>query len=331
MSPGLVATPNAANGTRAGRYAPSPSGPLHVGNLRTALVAWVLARQSGRRFLLRIEDIDDVRSKHADQQLQELAALGIDWDEPPVYQQNRLGLYQQAIDSLQSRDLLFDCYCSRKDIREAARAPHTPVSHYPGTCLHLSEADKQGRLEKLVSQGRAPAKRLAPPTENGKPTEVTVTDLINGTYSCPIDAVVLQRGDGTFAYNLAAVVDDIDQGIDQVVRGDDLLPSSPAQAYLTELLGGTTPTYVHVPLVLGPSGQRLAKRDGAVTLEALQQEGWTMPRIRQELFTSLGVPGTDKVEQFLERFSLADLPNNPVVFTAETGFVDASELGLLES
>lgn len=302
----------------AGRYAPSPSGPLHVGNLRTALVAWALARQTGRRFLLRVEDIDDVRSKYADLQLQELKDLGIDWDGEVVYQHDRLDSYQRALDDLQERGLIFDCYCSRKDIRQATRAPHTPPSHYPGTCLNLDAKTREERKEQLAQQGRAPAKRLVPPA-----AEMTVQDLIAGPYSGTIDAVVLQRGDGTVAYNLAAVLDDIDQGVDQVVRGDDLLPSSPAQAYLTQLLGGTPPTYAHVPLVLGPTGQRLAKRDGAVTIETLLAQGWTMSKLRQQLFSSLGVPETDSMEQFQERFSLETLPKAATVFNCENGFVDS--------
>ncbi|WP_350258098.1 tRNA glutamyl-Q(34) synthetase GluQRS [Scrofimicrobium sp. R131] len=293
----------------AGRYAPSPSGPLHIGNLRTALVAWVMARQTGRRFWLRIEDIDPHRTGAADQQIAELASLGLDWDGPVLTQTSRLARYDEVLAELAERDQLFECYCTRREIAEATRAPHTPPHHYPGTCAHLSEAERQERRAQLGD--RAPALRLRSPKRDW-----TVHDEFFGDYSGPVDSFVLRRGDGAPAYNLACVVDDGETGVDQVVRGADLLPTSPGQAYLAQLLGYRTPTYAHVPLVVNSAGQRLAKRDGAVTLEDL---GWPTERVLELLTGSLGGPAVTSLAEFRNTFTPADLPLVPYEFGVTTG------------
>src|SRR5215212_7138401 len=212
----------------AGRYAPSPTGELHLGNLRTALLAWLFARSTGRRFLLRIEDLDAarVRPGFAEQQLADLAALGISFDSDPVVQSERLTAYQEALISLADRT--YECFCSRREIAEAASAPHGTLVRYPGTCLNLTEAERASRR-----MTRRPALRLR---ANG--ARQTICDVLHGEITAEVDDVVLLRNDGVSAYNLAVVVDDAYSGIDQVVRGDDLLPVAATQAYLTGLLGG---------------------------------------------------------------------------------------------
>ena len=269
-----------------GRWAPSPTGDLHLGNLRTALLAWLFARSAGGRFLWRFEDLDGaVRPQFYDSQLRDVTALGLDWDGEPVRQSERLDLYRDAIADLRRRDLTYECFCSRREIAEAAAAPHgpSPEGAYPGTCRHLTPAEREQRR----GSGRPPALRLRVGSDSPEPTEVTVVDRQLRTYTGTVDDFVIQRGDGTPAYNLAVVVDDAAQGITEIVRGDDLLPSSPRQAHLAQLLGIEPPSYAHVPLVLGPIGRRLAKRDGAVTLQDRLALGETPLDVVSLLLTSL--------------------------------------------
>ncbi len=272
-----------------GRFAPSPSGDLHVGNLRTAILAWIWAHATGRSFVIRVEDIDRVRPGAAERQLADLAAIGLDWDGPVLYQSTRAQAHEDAVANLTERGMLFECYCSRRDIREAASAPHILPGHYPGTCLNLSEAERAHKRAKLAAQGRGPALRLLAPVN-----EWTIHDELHGSVTGPVDHVVVRRGDGTPAYNLAVVVDDAFQGVDQVVRGDDLLSQAPAQACLASLLGLPEPTFVHVPLALAPTGARLAKRDGAVTLTDLHGLGWSTGDVVDWIGQSLGVDGARK-------------------------------------
>ncbi|MGB9013427.1 MAG: tRNA glutamyl-Q(34) synthetase GluQRS [Aeromicrobium sp.] len=285
----------------AGRYAPSPSGDLHIGNLRTAVLAWLFARSTGREFLMRVEDLDRVRPGSEKRQLADLAALGLDWDGPVVRQSERVHLYSDAVSDLQARGMLYECFCSRREIREATSAPHHTPGLYPGTCRQLSEGERTQRRRE-----RPAALRLRSQVEQG-----TVVDLLHGSFTGPVDDVVLVRGDGVPSYNLAVVVDDSHQGIDQVVRGDDLLDSSPRQSHLAGLLDLTTPTYAHVPLVLNTSGQRLAKRDGAVTLRDLTSAGVDP---FAAIAASLGLDGhtpADLLEVWDPRF----LPRDPWVFS----------------
>lgn len=284
----------------AGRFAPSPSADLHIGNLRTAVLAWLFARSTGRRFLLRVEDLDDrTHDDVALRQLADLAAIGVSWDEQPQWQSAHPERYAAVIGDLAARGLVYECFCSRKEILEAPRAPHAPEGAYPGTCRDLSDA---ARAERHAA-GRPPALRL-----RADATEYTVTDLLHGKFTGVVDDFVLRRGDGVPAYNLAAVVDDAASGIDQVVRGDDLLSSSPRQAYLASLLGCPQPIYAHVPLVLNGEGKRLAKRDGAVTLAELG-----VPTAFALISGSLGWPATD-MAGLLERFDPARLPREPWVY-----------------
>ncbi|MEU2033309.1 tRNA glutamyl-Q(34) synthetase GluQRS [Nocardia amamiensis] len=285
----------------AGRYAPSPSGDLHLGNLRTALLAWAFARSTGRRFVLRIDDLDRVRPGAERRQLEDLAAIGVDWDGPVVRQSERLPLYEAAIDRLTAAGLTYECYCTRREIQKAATAPHGPMGAYPGTCRGLSASERT----RLRAEGRPAALRL-----RATATEFEVNDDLHGRYRGPVDDVVLRRGDGVPAYNLAVVVDDAAQGVDQVVRGDDLLPSTPRQAYLATLLGLPVPRYAHMPLVLNPDGRRLAKRDGAVTLTDRRELGNTPEEVVAALAASLGYTATSSSE-LLSHFDPLLLPREP--------------------
>ncbi|WP_280383205.1 tRNA glutamyl-Q(34) synthetase GluQRS [Nocardia wallacei] len=285
----------------AGRFAPSPSGDLHLGNLRTAVLAWLFARSTGRAFRLRVEDLDRVRPGAEERQLADLAALGLQWDPPVIRQSQCQDRHRAAIDTLTAAGLTYECYCTRREIQQAVTAPHGPMGAYPGTCRDLTEAERAARR----AEGRPTALRLRSET-----TEFEVIDEIHGRYRGLVDDLVLRRGDGTPAYNLAVVVDDDAQGIDQVVRGDDLLPSTPRQAYLATLLGLAIPRYAHVPLVLNRGGKRLAKRDGAVTLADRAALGETPRQVFALLADSLGYRASDPAE-LLELFDPATLPREP--------------------
>ncbi|MFL0580790.1 tRNA glutamyl-Q(34) synthetase GluQRS [Dietzia sp. 179-F 9C3 NHS] len=291
-SPTDAVPPAAASPVGAGRYAPSPSGDLHLGNLRTAVVAWVLARDSGRAFRMRVDDLDTARARPgvAGRQLADLAAIGVDWDGDIMWESRRSEAYAAAVDRLDAAGLVYECYCSRREIQEAPRAPHSPPGSYPGTCRDLPESERAARREAL-GPGRVPALRL-----RAGVSELTIHDEVHGPYTGVVDDVVLRRGDGVWAYNLAVVVDDADQGVDQVVRGEDLLSSTPRQAYLAELLGLARPEYAHVPLAVNAAGERLAKRDGAVTLADLAAGGVTTRSVVARIVASLGGPaGADSI------------------------------------
>lgn len=307
------------NGCGAGRFAPSPSGDLHIGNIRSGLLAYVRARQTGRRFLWRIEDLDRVKDGAADSQLAVFSELGVVPDEEPLAQSRRLEHYAAAIDHLAEAGLVFECYCSRKDIAEAPSAPHAPPGAYPGTCRSLGEDERACRRARLDELGRAPALRLR--TDNA---EHLVDDELLGEIAAPVDDFVLRRGDGVFAYNLTVVVDDAASGIDEVVRGDDLASSAPRQAYLARLLGVDGPGWLHVPLVLNSTGQRLAKRDGAVTYQQLREFGWTIPDVFAWMQGSLGFAGSAeprwrKVEDMVEGIDFGLIDTEPTVFVPPAG------------
>ena len=283
----------------AGRFAPSPSGDLHVGNLRTALIAWLSARSSGVPFLVRIDDLDPATSsdEHAAAQLRDLAAIGIDWDGEVVRQRDRRERYGEVIDTLIGSGRTYPCYCSRREIREAAAAPHgeAPDGAYPGTCRRLTVRQRSER-----ARHRSSALRLMTGGEMW-----AVDDEVAGRYVGCIDDFVLRRNDGVPAYNLAVVVDDVDQHVTQVVRGDDLLSSTPRHVLVQRLLGAPTPRYLHVPLVTGPDGRRLAKRDGAVTLTGLAALGVTARQVRAALETSIGLRAPADVLTSAQRLAAA--------------------------
>ncbi len=284
----------------AGRFAPSPSGDLHLGNLRTALLAWLWARSTGRRFVLRVDDLDRVRVGAEERQLADLAALGLDWDGPILRQSTRLDVYRDAVATLTGTGCTYPCFCTRREIQEAPSAPHSPPGTYPGTCRDLSTEEVRARTEE-----RPAALRLRADVD-----EWSIQDERHGTVSAPVDDLVLVRNDGVPAYNLTVVVDDAAQGVDQVVRGDDLLTSAPRQAYLAGLLGLAPPSYSHVPLALNESGARLAKRDGAVTWTEVAALGVDPFRL---IADSLGLPGSMPAE-LLTSFDPGRVPSEPWVF-----------------
>ena len=284
-----------------GRFAPSPTGTLHLGNLRTALLAWLFARSQDARFLVRMEDLDTgrVRERFYDEQLRDLAALGLDWDGPVVRQSARLPLYADAVERLRADGLVYECWCTRAEIREAASAPHgdLPEGAYPGTCRDLTAAQRAER----AASGRPPALRI-----RADAAEVTFDDRIAGPVSGVVDDFVVRRNDGAYAYNLAVVVDDADQGVGEVVRGADLLDSTPRQLWLGARLGLPVPRHAHVPLMLGPDGARLAKRHGAVTLADRAKLGEDAGDVRSYLAWTVGLaaPGERVTPaELVERFS----------------------------
>lgn len=290
--------------TSAGRFAPSPSGELHVGNLRTAILAWLFAKSSGRNFLLRVEDLDRARSGAEEEQLRDLQAVGVGWDAAVVRQTERLELYHQAIGRLTAEGRTYECFCTRREIQEAPSAPHAPQGAYPGTCRRLSHAEREIRR----------ATRPASIRLRAEVSEWGVEDQLHGHYVGVVDDFVLRRNDGVTAYNLAVVVDDAQQGIDQVVRGDDLLSSTPRQAYLATLLGLPVPEYAHVPLVVNHDGVRLAKRDGAVTLGDLAAVGIPAERVRDLILESLQLPAAPLLDA-LPHFTPQNVPMTPWVWT----------------
>ena len=295
-----------------GRFAPSPTGPLHLGNLRTALLAWLFARGAGARFLVRIEDLDPGRSRreHEAGQLADLAALGLDWDGAVVRQSERRERHRDALATLRAAGRVYPCWCSRAEIREAASAAHGPLPEgaYPGTCRRLTAAQRAERER----AGRPPALRLDAGGER-----VAFADRLHGPVEAVVDDFVLWRGDGTPAYNLAVVVDDADQRIGEVVRGDDLLETTPRQLLLQRLLELEAPSYAHVPLVLGPDGARLAKRHGAVTLADRAARGETAADALAWMARSLGLAGAGEPVDpalLLARFDPATLPRAATTF-----------------
>ncbi|MCL2470826.1 MAG: tRNA glutamyl-Q(34) synthetase GluQRS [Propionibacteriaceae bacterium] len=289
-----------------GRFAPTPSSDFHIGNLRTALVAWLAARSSGRGFLVRIEDLDLARLPDADaiigRQVGDLADLGLVHDQPVVRQSERTELYERSLSRIQ--DLVYECFCSRKDVAQATRAPHGTTPRYPGTCRDLSPAEKRH-----LRQSRQPCLRI-----NAASAMAPITDLARGQYVGEVDDFVVRRADGVFAYNFAVVVDDAHQNVDQVVRGDDLLESSPRQAWLAAQLGLRVPVYLHVPLVLAPDGTRLAKRDQTVSLTRLRQAGISTQDVLSHLACSLSLAEESELvdlNTLVERFDPQRLPRQP--------------------
>ena len=303
-----------------GRFAPSPTGDLHVGSLRTALLAWLFARSSARRFLLRIEDLDAgrVRPGVAERQLADLTALGLDFDPPTVWQSTRADAYAEALSTL--ADLTYECFCTRREIAEAASAPHGGTRRYPGTCRDLAAAERDRRRA-----GRPPALRV-----RAEAATMRVSDLLHGEVRGPVDDFVVRRNDGVAAYNLAVVVDDGAFGVDQVVRGDDLLPSAIDQAWLAERLGLRAPTYAHVPLALNLHRRRLAKRDGAVTLADLATQGIGAAEVLSRIAASLDLAEANEPvtpATLLDRFEAARLPRRPWVVDPAAPAPAATEPG----
>ena len=239
-----------------GRLAPSPSGRMHPGNILAFLVAWLSARSVSGEVVLRIEDLDRVRCtpEWADILKDDLTWLGITWDREAPPQRDRDSAFEEALERLKDMGLVFPCWCTR-GVLNASRAPHATDGHwiYPGNCRNLTPDER-------LSKKGPPSYRLIVPDR-----EICFTDRIYGerreNLARECGDFVLKKADGSYAYQLAVVVDDIACGVTEVVRGCDLLGSVPRQIYLTELLGGKTPEYMHVPILLGPGGRKLSKRD----------------------------------------------------------------------
>jgi glutamyl-tRNA synthetase len=312
--------------THRGRFAPSPTGRLHLGNAWAAVLGWLWARSEGGEFLLRVEDLDTARSRPelTDALLADLAWLGLGFDGVPIFQSRRLELYRAAFERLRAAGRVYPCFCTRSEIARAVSAPHGPADdgpRYPGTCLGLSSEECAEK-----ARTRPPAWRFRPHQGRTK-----VHDLLHGTFVQDVarevgDFVVL-RNDGVPSYQLAVVVDDADTGVTHVLRGDDLLGSTPRQVQLSEALGLPVPIYAHVPLLLGPDGKRLAKRAGTPSVAELRERGIAPERLVGLLagWAGLGDGQPVGLRELILRFALERLPRAPIA--VDPGRVDAVLFG----
>ncbi len=297
-----------------GRLAPSPTGALHLGNVRTFMIAWLCARSRGGRVIMRMEDLDHPKDKPgaAEGAIEDLRWFGFDWDEEYV-QSRRKDFYRDALDALKRKGLVYPCVCSRRDVENAQSAPHSGEQlHYPGTC--------RGRFatwsEALAFSGRAPCWRFRVEADE----RVEFDDMFVGRYSQNVAEKLgdfpLARDEGGAGYTLAAVVDDAAMGVTEVVRGDDLLAATPAQILIQRALGLPTPRYCHVPLVVGPDGRRLAKRHGDTRVAHYREKGVRPDAILGMLAASCGwaeVGEEVSLADLLPRFSLSTVPRDPFV------------------
>ena len=310
-----------------GRYAPSPTGGLHLGNARTALAAWLHTRWRQGVFVLRVEDLDRQRCKPdcAEINLRELRWLGLDWDEGPdcgghygpYAQSQRTAYYHEVLERL--RPQTFECYLSRRDLQELASAPHGPLEIYGPQ----ERARNQALRVEKISAGKPPALRLFGPQH-----EICFHDQLQGHQSWLVGDFILLRADGEWAYQLAVVADDIAMGIDHVVRGDDLLASTAAQIVLYRTLGAPIPDFLHLPLLFDSAGQRLSKRTGALTLSALRAAGVRAPALVGLLGYSLGLlekPEAVSLRELLSCYRPERLRREPWWLSA----ADFSALGML--
>lgn len=267
--------------TTIGRFAPSPTGPLHLGSLVAAVASWLSARSAGGRWLVRMEDIDTPRviPGSADEILAALRRYGLEWDGEVVRQSERTSLYAAALARLRASGLVYDCGCSRAELQRAASAPTGAEPVYPGTCR---DGLAEGKVARAI-RFRAPDEVIA--------FEDRLAGRISENVAQATGDFVVRRADGIFAYQLAVVVDDAEQGVTEVVRGADLLTSTARQIALQRALGYPTPSYAHVPLVTNPDGSKLGKRDGALPLPTLDDQ-----RVRETLMTALRHLGIESVE-----------------------------------
>ncbi len=299
------------------RLAPSPTGALHLGNARTFLINWLLGRQFGWEITLRMDDLDGPRiKKDADRQaLEDLSWMGLDWDGPVLYQSQRRRQYEVAISKLIQLGLAYPCVCSRKEVEMAASAPHAEEAGgvYPGTCLGRYTSVEDAREK----SGREPAIRFRVPA-----CHVEFDDLFAGRQTFDTSSLgdfVIAKADSTPAYQLAVVIDDAGMGVSDVVRGDDLLDSTPRQIVLYRALGleAAIPRYCHVPLVIGADGRRLAKRHGDTRISHYREMGVSPGRVVAMLARWSGME-VDEAEvmpaDLLGMFDLARLSQRPIIF-----------------
>ncbi len=319
-----------------GRLAPSPTGALHLGNVRTFMVAWLRARSLGGRVVFRMEDLDHPKDKPgaAAQAVEDLKWLGFDWDEEHV-QSERKHLYRAALESLVARGLAYPCVCSRRDVESAQSAPHAGEQlHYPGTCRGRFPSWREAQAwidERQPGSGRTPCWRFRVPEK----AVVAFDDVFAGHFEQDVPAALgdfpLARDEFGAGYTLACAVDDLAMGVTEVVRGDDLHPATPAQILLTQALSPEpdSPTtrkpdnsiaYLHLPLVVGPDGKRLAKRHGDTRVAAFREAGWSAERLIGLLAASGGWAGKGEecsLSSLLPRFDLASIPRTPCVMTQQ--------------
>ncbi len=286
-----------------GRFAPTPSGRMHLGNVFSALMAWASVRSQNGSLILRVEDLD-IRAhnpQYTSLLLDDLQWLGLTWDKGPYYQSRRTELYQEALLDLRQQGLLYPCFCSRADLH-AAQAPHASDGTYvyAGTCRNLSQSER-----KELSSHKIPATRIHVPNKiYAFEDKVYGSTSQNLAESC--GDFIVQRADGVFAYQLAVVVDDADMGITEVVRGSDLLSSTPRQLYLQDMLGLSHPTYAHLPLLVAPDGRRLSKRNHDLDLGVLRSQGKTPEEILGFLAYCVGLAEENEplsAVQIANRFS----------------------------
>lgn len=299
-----------------GRYAPSPTGEMHLGNVLAALLSWLSARQQGGMWKLRIEDLDPQRSRqeYADRLMRDLEWLGLTWDGEVVYQSQRTAIYEQYLQQLHA--LTYPCTCTRNEIL-AAQAPHESDGRvvYPGTCRPNGVESQKSKVDSLITSVDRPAAiRLMVPDEM-----IEYEDRVYGHQSVNLAThcgdFILRRSDGVFAYQLAVVVDDAEMGVTEVVRGRDLLLSAAQQIYLYRLLGKDVPTYSHHPLLVNSRGQRLCKRDQSLAVGALRERYSAQDIIGRLAYAVRLIPAPEPVtpQQLLTYFSWSKIPNQDIM------------------
>ena len=299
-----------------GRYAPSPTGEMHLGNVLAALLSWLSARQQGGMWKLRIEDLDPQRSRqeYADRLMRDLEWLGLTWDGEVVYQSQRTAIYEQYLQQLHA--LTYPCTCTRNEIL-AAQAPHESDGRvvYPGTCRPNGVESQKSKVDSLITSVDRPAAiRLMVPDEM-----IEYEDRVYGHQSVNLAThcgdFILRRSDGVFAYQLAVVVDDAEMGVTEVVRGRDLLLSAAQQIYLYRLLGKDVPAYSHHPLLVNSRGQRLCKRDQSLAVGALRERYSAQDIIGRLAYAVRLIPAPEPVtpQQLLTYFSWSKIPNQDIM------------------
>ena len=295
------------------RFAPSPTGVLHLGSVRTALFCWLYARHHGGQFILRIEDTDRERStpENVDAILDGMAWLGLDADEGPFYQSDRFDRYQQVIDQWLEDDKAYQCYCTKDELDElrAGQMERGEKTRYDGRC----------RERKEHRQGVDPVVRFKNPLHG----EVVIHDQVRGRVvfqNKELDDLIIARSDGTPTYNFTVIIDDDDMRITHVIRGDDHLNNTPKQMNMLEALGAQLPVYAHLPMILGADGAKLSKRHGAVDIREYREQGY-LPEAMLNYLVRLGWSHGDQeifsIDEMIEHFDIADVNQSASTFNAE--------------